>query len=97
MVIYPFQTDQFLWAKTTGDLRVSPGFRCRPRGVTSRGLHEDLAFTLTADARARAVAFAPRLRDEDGLAVQVDLIESIVAHHQTGRPPGDWQPRRAAS
>jgi sterol 3beta-glucosyltransferase len=91
MIIYPFQTDQFLWAARIGDLGVGPGFTMRLRDLTAARVAEDLAFVLRPACEARAAQVGTAIRRENGLAIQVAAIESIIAHTQRGLRPVEWR------
>jgi sterol 3beta-glucosyltransferase len=91
MIIYPFQTDQFLWATRMGTLGVGPGFTARLTDVSAARLVADLAFVLQPEARARAERMRLALAADRGLEVQVAAIESIVEHTGRGGRPLDWR------
>jgi UDP:flavonoid glycosyltransferase YjiC (YdhE family) len=91
MVIYPFQTDQFLWAARMGELGVGPGFTARLRDLTADRLARDLAFVLDPRCQDHAAHWGAALDDEQGLAVQVRAIESIIEHTRRGGEPVNWR------
>jgi UDP:flavonoid glycosyltransferase YjiC (YdhE family) len=91
MVIYPVQTDQFLWATRMGDLGVSPGFTARLRALSAARLADDLEVVLTERCRTNAQRVGAAMRNDDGLAVQAAAVESIVAHTRLGRRPLEWR------
>jgi sterol 3beta-glucosyltransferase len=91
MVIYPFQTDQFLWAARMGELGAGPGFTARLRGVTAERLAGDLAIVMTPACVDNARRLGTSIRNDDGLTVQVAAIESIVEHARGGGRPVEWR------
>jgi UDP:flavonoid glycosyltransferase YjiC (YdhE family) len=91
MIIYPFQTDQFLWAARMGEMGVGPGFTARLRDLTADRLASDLAFVLDPGCRDRAAHWGAALDDERGLEVQVRAIESIIGHTRRGGDPVNWR------
>jgi UDP:flavonoid glycosyltransferase YjiC (YdhE family) len=91
MVIYPFQTDQFLWAKRMGELGVGPGYTARLRAVSAARLQDDLALVLTRECQERARALSLALTLDQGLAIQVAAVESAIEHTRRGLSPLEWQ------
>jgi len=90
MIIYPFQTDEFLWAARMRDLGVGPGFTARLRHLSASRLEQDLAFVLREDCQDNAERLGIAIRDEQGLTMQVAGIESIVEHTRRGLRPLEW-------
>jgi UDP:flavonoid glycosyltransferase YjiC (YdhE family) len=91
MIIYPFQTDQFLWATRLGELGVGPGFTARLRDLTADRLACDLDVVLTPACEARAAEVGTAVMDDRGLAVHLAAIDSMIEHTRLGRRPVDWQ------
>jgi UDP:flavonoid glycosyltransferase YjiC (YdhE family) len=91
MVIYPFQTDQFLWAARMGELGVGPGFTARLRDLSAARLAADLGVALEGGCHANAARLGAAVLQDDGLKVQVAAIESIIEHHRRGCPPLAWR------
>jgi UDP:flavonoid glycosyltransferase YjiC (YdhE family) len=91
MIIYPFQTDQFLWATRMGALGVGPGFTSRLTNVSAARLADDLATVLQPEAGVRAERLRRALAADRGLETQVMAIESIVEHTGRGGRPLDWR------
>jgi sterol 3beta-glucosyltransferase len=93
MVIYPFHTDQFLWAGRIGELGAGPGYTARIHELNERRLAADLQFALEPRTREAAERLGPAIRKEDGLAAQVAAVESIVEHTRRGLSLREWIPR----
>jgi len=91
MVVYPFQTDQFLWAARMGTLGVGPGFTARLKNLSTARLEADLTFVLRAECRDKAERLGQAVAGEQGLPIQVAAIESIIEHTRRGLRPVDWQ------
>jgi UDP:flavonoid glycosyltransferase YjiC (YdhE family) len=91
MIIYPFHTDEFLWAARMGDLGLGPGFTARLRHISSDRVEKDLAFVLARQRQANADRLGSAVQREEGLKVQIAAIESIVEHTFRGLRPLDWQ------
>jgi UDP:flavonoid glycosyltransferase YjiC (YdhE family) len=92
MVIYPLQTDQFLWARRMGQLGAGPGFRGRLGDLEAKKVRQDLAWALERGRGEVAQRIGARLSREDGHGVQVAYIESIIEHQRLRRGPADWKP-----
>jgi len=97
MVIYPLQTDQFLWAQRMGEMGVGPGFRGRLGDLRAKSVEKDIAWALERGPRDKAERIGPELASEDGSGVQLAYIESIIEHQRLGRRPSDWRPPVVAS
>jgi len=92
VIIYPFHSDEFLWATRMGELGVGPGFTARVRDISAAQLERDLAFVLTEDCQMNANRLGSAVESEQGLHVQVAAVESIIEHTSRGRGgPLDWQ------
>lgn len=94
MVIYPLQTDQFLWASRMGELGAGPGFHGRLGRLDEATIRTDVAWALRPEARERAERLGREIAGEDGYSVQVRYIESIIGHHTKGGRPAMWLPPR---
>jgi UDP:flavonoid glycosyltransferase YjiC (YdhE family) len=92
MIIYPFQTDQYFWAARMGELGVAPGFTARLREVSARRVAADLAVALAPRCAERAAQVGATIASEDGVAVQVAAIESIVEHNRRAPQSAAWRP-----
>ena len=90
MVIYPFQVDQFFWAKRIGELNVGPGFTARLRDLSAPRLAADLDYALRPECEPNAARLGAAVMRDDGLATQVAAIESIVDHTRRGLRPSEW-------
>ena len=97
MAIYPVQTDQFFWTARMGELGVGPGFTARLRDLSAIRLANDLKVVLTERSRANAERLSSALAKEDGVAVQVRAVESIIEHTRRGLPPVEWRMPEAAT
>jgi UDP:flavonoid glycosyltransferase YjiC (YdhE family) len=91
MIIYPYQTDQFLWATRMGDLGVGPGFTARVRALTASRVEQDLARVLTPACQEHADRLGTAVSQDQGAVVQLAAIESILEHTRHGRRPLDWR------
>jgi UDP:flavonoid glycosyltransferase YjiC (YdhE family) len=91
MIIYPFQTDQFLWAARMGEMGIGPGFTTRLPGLSAARLASDLEFVHAGGCDENAARLGAAVMHDDGLAVQVAAIESIIDHTRRGLRPIDWQ------
>jgi UDP:flavonoid glycosyltransferase YjiC (YdhE family) len=91
MIIYPFQTDQFLWAARMGELGVGPGFTARLRNLSAARLASDLATVTRRTCADHAGRLGASVQRDDGVRVQVAAIESIVEHTRGGGRPVEWQ------
>jgi sterol 3beta-glucosyltransferase len=91
MIIYPYQTDQFLWATRMGELGVGPGFTARVRDLTAERLATDLAFVLSPACQAHAEQLGAAIAPDQGFEVQLAAIESILDHTRRGLRPVEWQ------
>jgi sterol 3beta-glucosyltransferase len=91
MVIYPFQTDQFLWASRMGELGVGPGFTARLRDLTADRVARDLDAVLTPEAEAHADRLGAAVMRDRGIAVHIAAIESMIDHTRRGLRPVDWR------
>jgi UDP:flavonoid glycosyltransferase YjiC (YdhE family) len=91
MIVYPFQTDQFLWARRVGELGVGPGFTARLECLSTTRLERDLAFVLRRECQENAALVGALIAGEQGLRVQVAAIESAIGHTRRGRAPLQWQ------
>jgi UDP:flavonoid glycosyltransferase YjiC (YdhE family) len=91
MVIYPFQSDQFLWATRIGELGIGPGYTARLEKLSAARLLADLAFVLRPECRANAERVGEAMMVDDGLGVQTAAVESIVAHTRRRLRPLDWR------
>ena len=91
MVVYPFQTDQFLWAVRMGELGVSPGFTARLGKLSARRLARDLAVALSPACRENAERVGAIVRADQGLRVQAAAIESAIEHSRRGLRPVEWR------
>lgn len=91
MVIYPFQTDQFLWAARMGELGVGPGFTERLRFLSAERLETDLTAVLDGLHQEAAERLGSAVVADQGLTVQVAAIEAIVEHTQRGLRPLNWR------
>jgi UDP:flavonoid glycosyltransferase YjiC (YdhE family) len=90
MIIYPFHTDEFLWAVRMGELGLGPGFTARLRNISADRLEHDLAFVLAPQRQTNADRLGAEVQRDQGLKVQVAAIESIVEHTFRGQRPLDW-------
>ncbi|MGA1874915.1 MAG: nucleotide disphospho-sugar-binding domain-containing protein [bacterium] len=90
MVIYPFQGDQFLWAKKAAEFGIGPHGVIRIRKLDRKRLITDILFTLEPDRQKAAQKFSAAIREEDGFPVQMSAIESIILHHQRNLSPLEW-------
>lgn len=91
MIIYPFQTDQFLWARRIGELGAGPGFTGRLRDLSATRLASDLDVVRQPASQAHAEQLGDALAHDRGLARQVVAIESIIEHTRRGLAPMAWQ------
>jgi sterol 3beta-glucosyltransferase len=92
MIIYPFQTDEFLWAARMRDLGIGPGFTARLRDLSAPRLARDLAVVLQGDSQQHADRVGRAVAAEQGLSTQVESIASIIDHTRRGGRPTDWAP-----
>lgn len=79
MIVYPFQTDQFLWARRMAELGVSPSYRTTADRLSAEALAADLPFVDRPESLAAAGRLKTALEREDGLTAQVAAIGAILA------------------
>ncbi|MEW5804034.1 MAG: glycosyltransferase [bacterium] len=89
MVIYPFHTDEFLWAKKVAEFGIGPTHTVRIWKLDQEELIKGVLFALKPSVQRAAQRFSV-IRNEDGLSVQISAIESIIEHHQRGLSPWQW-------
>ena len=87
MIIYPFHTDQFLWAARMGELGIGPGFTARLRDLSAARLASDLGAVRAAWHEARAEQLAVAVAADRGLDAQLAAIDVIVEHTRRGLDP----------
>ncbi len=77
-VIVPFAGDQFFWAARMRALGIARD-ALKGRSLDAARLARAIAYADTGPARAAAASIGRRMRDEDGLARAVALVERHVA------------------
>ena len=70
MIIYPFQTDQFLWTRRMGEMGLGPGFRGRPGRLDARTVREDIEWALGRDRKKDAAAVGQAQKDAEAQFTQ---------------------------
>jgi sterol 3beta-glucosyltransferase len=77
-VILPFAGDQAFWADRLADAGVAPR-GLRPGATDAGGLRRAIDEATAVGFRERATALGRKMREEDGLATAVALIERLTA------------------
>ncbi len=92
MIAYPYQTDQFFWARRIGELGIGPGSRHAINRISSKNLAGNLRYMDGAAPFEAATRLGGRVREEaDGAMVQAEAIGSIIEHSEAGGIPGEWR------
>jgi sterol 3beta-glucosyltransferase len=84
-VVVPFAGDQAFWAERLVRIGVSP--RRLPATPEPGDLRRAIDEASTAEIRARASKIGRQMREEDGLATAVGLIERLAGQNTAGTTP----------